>query len=294
MKWEENSADDKLLSGMKINRIDITDPGAPELEVFSKLKELQLYRYYEPDPGIFIAESAYVALQALEAGYEPLSILAEAQRFDRAALPVLERIAQVFGSEYQEQLPVYIADTLVVEELTGYAIVKGLWTVFRRKPLEELSAFCKGKKKLAVMVDVEKPTNVGAIMRSAAALGADGVILTKSSIDPLTRRASRVSMGSVFQIPWTVVERDTDFVGILNDSGFTTIAMALSDDSVSLTKETKFTYEKTAVLLGSEGYGLPKEIIDACSLTVKIPMYNSVDSLNVAAASALAFFCIYN
>ncbi|MBE6018003.1 MAG: RNA methyltransferase [Lachnospiraceae bacterium] len=257
------------------------------------MKEVQLYRYYEPDPGIFIAESANVALMALAAGYEPRALLAENERFDRAALPVLEKIAEIFGTEFQEHLPVYTADSQVVENVTGYAIVKGLWTAFRRKPLEGLEEFCRGRKKLAVLVDIEKPTNVGAIIRSAAALGADGVILTKSSIDPLTRRASRVSMGTVFQIPWTVAEGAEDIVRILTDNGFTTIAMALNNDSVSLTKETRFSDEKAAVLMGNEGYGLPASVIDACSVSAKIPMYNSVDSLNVAAASALAFFCIF-
>jgi len=278
---------------MKINRIEINDLNSPEMEVFFKLKEVQLYRYYEPDPGIFMAESANVALMALAAGYEPLALLAENERFDRAALPVLEKIAEIFGTEFQEHLPVYTADSQVVENVTGYAIVKGLWTAFRRKPLEGLEEFCRGRKKLAVLVDIEKPTNVGAIIRSAAALGADGVILTKSSIDPLTRRASRVSMGTVFQIPWTVAEGAEDIVRILTDNGFTTIAMALNNDSVSLTKETRFSDEKAAVLMGNEGYGLPASVIDACSVSAKIPMYNSVDSLNVAAASALAFFCIF-
>jgi len=278
---------------MKINRIEINDLNSPEMEVFFKLKEVQLYRYYEPDPGIFMAESANVALMALAAGYEPLALLAENERFDRAALPVLEKIAEIFGTEFQEHLPVYTADSQVVENVTGYAIVKGLWTAFRRKPLEGLEEFCRGRKKLAVLVDIEKPTNVGAIIRSAAALGADGVILTKSSIDPLTRRASRVSMGTVFQIPWTVAEGAEDIVRVLTDNGFTTIAMALNNDSVSLTKETRFSDEKAAVLMGNEGYGLPSSVIDACSVSAKIPMYNSVDSLNVAAASALAFFCIF-
>lgn len=278
---------------MKINRIEINDLNSPEMEVFFKLKEVQLYRYFEPDPGIFIAESAGVALMALAAGYEPLSLLAEKQRFDRAALPVLEKIAETFGSEFQEYLPVYTADRSVVKNVTGFDIVKGLWTVFRRKPLEELTDFCADKKKLAVLVDVEKPTNVGAIMRSAAAIGADGVILTKRSIDPLTRRASRVSMGTVFQIPWTVVGNDSDIVSVLKEKGFTTIALALRDDSVSLTKETRIEGERIAVLLGNEGYGLPASVIDECTICAKIPMYNSVDSLNVAAASALAFFCIF-
>ncbi len=278
---------------MKINRIEIEDLNAPELEVFTQLKEVQLYRYFEPDTGIFIAESANVTLRALEAGYEPLSMLAEIQKFDKEARPALEKIAELFGTEKQEGIPVYMADHAVVEQLTGYALVKGLWTVFRRKPMQKLSEFSKDKKKLAVLYDVVNPTNVGAIIRSAAALGADGVVLTKSSVDPLTRRSSRVSMGTVFQIPWTVASSDTDLISALHDNGYKTIAMALTDDSITLTRETQIQEEKTAVILGNEGFGLPQSVIDTCSYTVKIPMYNNVDSLNVAAASALAFFCLY-
>lgn len=281
-------------SDLKINRIEITDLEAPELEIFTKLKEVQLYRYYEPATGIFIAESANVSLLALEAGYEPLSVLAENQKFGREAAPVIKRISEIYGKERQESIPVYMADHEVVEQLTGYALVRGLWTAFRRKPLTDITEFCKDKKKLAVLYDVENPTNVGAIIRSAAALGADGVVLTKSSVDPLTRRATRVSMGTVFQIPWTVVSNDTDLISILHDGGFKTIAMALTDNSISLTKETQISDEKLAVIMGSEGYGLPETVINTCSYTVKIPMFNKVDSLNVAAASALAFFCIYN
>lgn len=278
---------------MKINRIEIYDLNAPELEVFSKLKEVQLYRYYEPECGIFIAESANVTLLALAAGYEPLSILAENQKFDKEAVPVLKRIAEIYGQERQESIPVYMADHVVVEQLTGYALVKGLWTVFRRKPLEGISEFCKDKKKLAVLMDVENPTNVGAIIRSAAALGADGVILTKNSVDPLTRRSSRVSMGTVFQIPWTVADKDTDIISLLHDSGYKTVAMALTDESVYLTQNLRIKDEKKAVILGSEGFGLPEDVIASCSYNVMIPMFNNVDSLNVAAASAVAFFCLF-
>jgi len=282
-----------LMPDMKINRIEINDLGAPELEVFSKLKEVQLYRYYEPDPGIFMAESANVTLRALEAGYEPVSILAENQKFDKEAVPVLNKIEELFGEDRRQSIPVYMADHSIVEQLTGYALVKGIWTVFRRKPLTGLSGFCSDKKKLAVLYDVVNPTNVGAIIRSAAALGADGVVLTKSSVDPLTRRSSRVSMGTVFQIPWTVCAKDTDLIGQLHSFGFTTIAMALRDNSVRLSRQTQIEAEKTAVIMGNEGFGLPEDVIDSCTYCVKIPMYNGVDSLNVAAASALAFFCLY-
>lgn len=216
--------------------IEIDNLDAPELEVFSKLKEVQLYRYFEPEPGIFLAESANVTLRALEAGYEPLSLLAEKQRFEKEARRAIEKIKELWGNEKIDNLPIYIADQEIVEQLTGYALVKGLWTVFRRRKLENIDDFCKDKKKLSVLFDVVNPTNVGAIIRSAAALGSDGSLLTKSSVDPLTRRSSRVSMGTVFQIPWTVAgseeSKGTYLIEKLHSLGFKTVAMALTERSV--------------------------------------------------------------
>lgn len=278
--------------------IEIDNLDAPELEVFSKLKEVQLYRYFEPEPGIFLAESANVTLRALEAGYEPLSLLAEKQRFEKEARRAIEKIKELWGNEKIENLPIYIADQEIVEQLTGYALVKGLWTVFRRRKLENIDDFCKDKKKLSVLFDVVNPTNVGAIIRSAAALGSDGSLLTKSSVDPLTRRSSRVSMGTVFQIPWTVAgseeSKGTYLIEKLHALGFKTVAMALTERSVSVRSEQIKKNEKLAVILGNEGFGLPQEVIEACTYTVRIPMYNGVDSLNVAAASAIAFWELFN
>lgn len=275
--------------------IEITDVSAPELDVFSRLSEVQLMHYYEPKPGIFIAESANVILRALEAGYEPVALLLEKQRIEKEGRPVLEKIEELLGRERAESLPIYVAEREVVTKLTGYSLVRGLWAVLRRRVLQPLEAFCEGKKRLAVLVDVVNPTNVGAIIRSAAALGMDGVVLTKGSVDPLTRRSARVSMGTVFQIPWTYAEEtqaDADALipNRLAALGFSTVAMALTDDSVGIRDERLKAEERLAVLLGTEGDGLPKEVIRACTYRVKIPMAHGVDSLNVAAASALAFW----
>lgn len=275
--------------------IEITDMSAPELDVFSRLSEVQLMHYYEPKPGIFIAESANVILRALEAGYEPMALLLEKQRIEKEGQPVLEKIEKLLGREKAESLPVYVAEHDIVTKLTGYSLVRGLWAVLRRRPLQSLEAFCEGKKRLAVLVDIVNPTNVGAIIRSAAALGMDGVVLTKGSVDPLTRRSARVSMGTVFQIPWTYAgETQADTRALIPDRldafGFRTVAMALTEDSVGIRDERLKAEERLAILLGTEGDGLPKDVIGACTYRVKIPMAHGVDSLNVAAASALAFW----
>ena len=275
---------------MSIKRIEATD--APELKIFTGLNEVQLLRYYEPQIGVFVAESANVVLRALEAGYEPISILVEDRRMDREAAPVFKKIEEIYGKDFLERIPVYTAGHEVVEQLTGYALVRGLWAVLRRKELPDIEDFLGDKKRLVILYDIMNPTNVGAIIRSAAALGADGAILTYGSVNPLTRRAARVSMGTVFQIPWTKEKKQTDetVISLLHSKGYKTVAMALTDDSVSIeSKEIKET-EKLAIVMGSEGYGLPDEVIRSCSYRVKIPMYHGVDSLNVAAASAVAFW----
>jgi len=278
---------------LSLNRIETLD--APELEVFTGLNEVQLLRYYEPEIGVFVAESANVVLRALEAGYEPISILVEDRRMEREGAPVLNKIEELFGKEFLENFPVYTAGHEVVEKLTGYALVRGLWAVLRRKKLPEIKDFCAGKKRLVVLYDIMNPTNVGAIIRSAAALGADGAVLTYASVNPLTRRAARVSMGTVFQIPWTKEEviPEVNIIELLHGLGFKTVAMALTDDSVGIENEELKEADKLAIVMGSEGYGLPKEIISGCTYRVKIPMYHGVDSLNVAAASAVAFWEIF-
>lgn len=274
--------------------LHIDDINLPELEVYTKLSEVQMLRYFEPDIGVFVSESANVVLRALEAGYEPISLLVEDERLEKEARPVIDMIEAVCTQEIKDKVTVYIAGHELLKDLTGYALVRGLWAVLRRKPLPALSDFCKNKNKLAVLYDIMNPTNAGAIIRSAAALGVDGVVLTSGSVNPLSRRSARVSMGTVFQVPWTFGEKeDGPGIGLikqLHESGYTTVAMALTDDSVSVDDPRLKAAEKIAIVLGTEGDGLPKEVIKACTYTVKIPMQHNVDSLNVAAASAVAFW----
>ena len=277
-----------------MNYIEITDINAPELDVFSRITEPQLRAYYEPEIGIFLAETANVIMRAIEAGYEPLSMLVETERLEAEAGPVFECIEKHCGKEKLESMPVYIAARDIVTQLTGYTLVRGLWMTLRRRPEMSVEEFCKDKKRITVLMDVVNPTNVGAIIRSAAALGMDGVLLTHASVDPLTRRSARVSMGTCFQIPWTKATLEQseglNLLDILHLYGFKTVAMALTEDSTSIDNDEIRANEKLAVLMGSEGPGLPKEVIAASDYRVMIPMYHGVDSLNVAAASAVAFW----
>lgn len=277
-----------------MNYIEITDINAPELDVFSRITEPQLRAYYEPEIGIFLAETANVIMRAIEAGYEPLSMLVETERLEAEAGPVFECIEKHCGKEKLESMPVYIAARDIVTQLTGYTLVRGLWMTLRRRPEMSVEEFCKEKKRITVLMDVVNPTNVGAIIRSAAALGMDGVLLTHASVDPLTRRSARVSMGTCFQIPWTKATLEQseglNLLDILHSYGFKTVAMALTEDSTSIDNDEIRANEKLAVLMGSEGPGLPKKVIAASDYRVMIPMYHGVDSLNVAAASAVAFW----
>ena len=278
-----------------MNFIEITDINAPELDVFSRITEPQLRTYFEPEIGIFLAETANVIMRAIEAGYEPLSMLVEKERLEAEAGPVFECIEKYCGKEKLISMPVYIAARDIVTQLTGYTLVRGLWMTgytlvrglwmtLRRRPEMSVEEFCKDKKRITVLMDVVNPTNVGAIIRSAAALGMDGVLLTHASVDPLTRRSARVSMGTCFQIPWTKATLEQseglNLLDILHSYGFKTVAMALTEEA----------NDKLAVLMGSEGPGLPKEVIATSDYRVMIPMYHGVDSLNVAAASAVAFW----
>ena len=274
--------------------IEIKDINDPALDIFSRLSETELYHYNEPKPGFFLAESANVILRALEAGYEPFSMLIEKERMETEGAPVFEYIRIHLGEDILDSISVYTAGREIVTLLTGYTLVRGLWAVMRRRPLPALDDFLKGKKKVAVLYDIVNPTNVGAIIRSAAALGMDGALLSHDSVDPLTRRSARVSMGTVFQMPWTKLgkagQTGSSLVMKLKSSGFVTAAMALDDNSVNVNDEKLLSSEKLAIFLGTEGDGLPDEVIDSCDFRVMIPMHHGVDSLNVAAASAVIFW----
>ncbi len=277
-----------------MNIIEIKDINDPELDIFSRISERQLFHYNEPESGFFLAESANVVLRALEAGFTPHSLLIEKERMDIEGAPVFDYIRKNLGDEVMDSLPVFTAEREIVTLLTGYKLVRGLWAVMRRHPLMDVEGFCRGKNRIAVLYDVVNPTNVGAIMRSAAALGMDGALLSFPSVDPLTRRSARVSMGTVFQIPWTKL-RKTDstgalFVQRLKELGFITAAMALRENSVNINDSALLSEKRIAVILGTEGTGLPDEVIDSSDYRVMIPMHHGVDSLNVAAASALIFW----
>ena len=260
--------------------IPIEDLNAPELAVYWRLTENQLRNRLEPEKGIFIAQTGKVIGLALEAGWKPLSVLME----DGPASEETEKILLKLG-----QTPVYTASRETLQKLTGFSLTRGILCAMRRKKLPDVKDLCSGAKRLAVLDGVVDATNVGAIMRSAAALSMDAVIVTSTCCDPLNRRAVRVSMGTVFQIPWTIVE-SRDLMNILHSQGFRTCAMALREDTVSIDDPGLEREEKLAVILGSEGWGLPEEILQECDYTVKIPMGHGVDSLNVAAASAVAFW----
>lgn len=268
------------------NIIEITDFSCPDLDIYARLSENQLRTYYEPSPGIFIAESPNVIERALNAGYEPISLLIEKNQLDGTARKIIDRCGQI---------PVFAAETGVISKLTGFAMTRGLLCAMQRKKFSSVTEICANARRIAVLENVMNPTNVGAIFRSAAALGMDAVLLTPGCSDPLYRRASRVSMGTVFQIPWTFLgDKDCDWpmtgMQTLKQLGFKTAAMALSDIAVNIDDPHLMAEEKLAIILGSEGYGLCEETIAACDYTVCIPMAHGVDSLNVAAASAVAFW----
>jgi tRNA G18 (ribose-2'-O)-methylase SpoU len=265
---------------------EITDFGAPELDVYARLTEGQLKSRADLSKGLFIAESPNVILRALDGGYEPVSLLMERRHIEGQAREVVERCGDI---------PLYTAPLPVLTELTGFPLTRGVLCAMRRRPLPALEEVLSGARRIAVLEDIMNPTNVGAIFRSAAALGMDAVLLTPSCSDPLYRRAVRVSMGTVFQIPWTHIgEELTDWphpgLERLRELGFKTAAMALRDDSVSIDDPTLMAEEKLAVVLGTEGEGLADGTIADCDYTVRIPMSHGVDSLNVAAASAVAFW----
>lgn len=268
----------------------------PELEIYTDYKENQLARIYEPGLGIFIAESAKVIRRALLAGYLPESVLVQEDMVNTELREVLKLIDQV---ETANNLYVvaYTASEAELTRITGYQLTRGILCAMKRKPLPSLEKICAGRRRIAILEEVMNPTNVGAIMRSAAAMKVEAVILTSGCSDPLYRRAARVSMGTVFQVPWTVLGREEwpeDGLRRLKALGFRTAAMALTEDSVSVADPEVMASPKLAIILGTEGEGLKQETIDACDYTVKIPMAEGIDSLNVAAASAVAFWQLCN
>ena len=279
----------------------------PELNIYASLNEPQLKRYHEPAPGLFIAETANVIERALRAGYRPVSMLIDRRLSGGPAEEVL-RLA--YTAVPEDELPVYLADLDVISSISGFQQTRGMLAAMRRRPLPALSDILEGASRIAVLENVENPTNVGAVFRSAAAIGFDAVVLTRRSADPLYRRAARVSMGTVFQIPWTFVggkrkaagedasqegsgayeEYYGDSLDTLRDAGFRLAAMALDERAVPVDDPGLKAAEKLALLFGNEEEGLLERTLDACDHIVKIPMMNGVDSLNVAAASAVAFW----
>lgn len=264
---------------------EIRDFAAPELDVYARMSEVQLLRYYEPEPGIFVAESPKVIERALNAGYQPISFLAEHKDLEGEAKEILERCPEV---------PVYTAEYEILVKLTGFALTRGMLCAMRRNQLPSVEEICKNASRIAVLENIVNPTNIGAVFRSAAALHMDAVLLTGGCSDPLYRRAARVSMGTVFQIPWTYFDKKSVWpqngMESLRKLGFKTAAMALRKESVGIDDKALQSEKKLAVILGTEGDGLSSQTIADCDYTVMIPMSHGVDSLNVAAASAVAFW----
>lgn len=303
-----------------INIIEIKNLDAPELQIYYNLNEAQLFHYFEPKPGIFIAESPKVIERALDAGCVPMSFLMEKKHVKTQAKEILARCDKLQSQDIKQtdkmeaengnssmaaehdipvctaecEIPVYMAEIEVLAKITGYQLTRGMLCAMYRPALSSVEQLCKNARRVAILENVVNPTNVGAIFRSAAALGMDAVLLTPACADPLYRRASRVSMGTVFQIPWTYFDKNASWpdeaMDVLHKLGYKTAAMALRDDSVSIDDEKMMAEEKLAIVLGTEGDGLADHTIADCDYTVKIPMTHGVDSLNVAAASAVAFW----
>lgn len=303
-----------------INIIEIKNLDVPELQIYYNLNEAQLFHYFEPKPGIFIAESPKVIERALDAGCVPMSFLMEKKHVKTQAKEILARCEKLQSQDIKQtdkmeaengnssmaaehdipvctaecEIPVYMAEIEVLAKITGYQLTRGMLCAMYRPTLPSVEQLCKNARRVAILENVVNPTNIGAIFRSAAALGMDAVLLTSACADPLYRRASRVSMGTVFQIPWTYFDKNASWpdgaMDVLHKLGYKTAAMALRDDSVSIDDEKMMAEEKLAIVLGTEGDGLADHTIADCDYTVKIPMTHGVDSLNVAAASAVAFW----
>lgn len=261
--------------------IEITDFNLPQLSIYSQHSEVQLLRYYEPEEGIFIAESPKVICRAIDAGYEVISALISKDNLDNPNSEVSDVLS------YMNNTPIYTAPFEILTNLTGFKLTRGMLAAMRRKPLPSVQNVCKDATRIAILEDVVNPTNLGAIFRSAAALYIDAILLTPSCTNPFYRRSARVSMGTVFQIPWTYLKNGYDEIFQM---GFKTVAMALTDRSISLSDPRPASEKKLAILLGTEGNGLRPETIAMCDYTIRIPMREHIDSLNVAAASAVAFW----
>ena len=274
----------------------------PELELYFSMNEGQLLHYYEPEPGLFVVESPMVIERALAAGYEPQSFV----MIDNVAEEMCEKFREIVETcdscdwDKSKRVPVYVADYETIAGMTGVNITRGVLALLKRREQAALSDVIKGYKRIAVFDDVENPTNIGAMFRSAAALGIEAVVLTGASSDPLYRRASRVSVGTVFQVPWIKLGRKEmkalgiqgadGYIKVLQEMGFKTAAMALSDNSINIDAPQLKEADKLAIILGNEGFGLVDEVIEASDYVVKIPMQHNVDSLNVAAASSIVFW----
>ena len=265
-----------------MNPIKITDITSPALAPFATLTEAQLRNKLEPEKGIFIAESPKVIKVALEAGYRPQSFLCEAKHIEGDAKEILAMAG--------EDVPVYTGSRDLLAQLTGYTLTRGVLCAMHRPAPRPLAEVLKDARRVVVVHSVCDTTNIGAIFRSAAALGIDAVLMTDDACDPLNRRAVRVSMGSVFLVPWTWIPTGVEGLQQLNALGFKTAAMALRDDNIDIDSPKLKAVEKLAIIMGTEGEGLPQTTIDAADYVVRIPMYNKVDSLNVAAAASIAFW----
>lgn len=259
--------------------IEITSLSHPGVEIFSSLTEAQLRRCVDATRGIFIAESPKVINVALDAGYEPLALLCEQKHITGDAADIIARVG--------DDVPLYTGSREILASLTGYALTRGVLCAMRRLEEKSVEDVCRDARRIVVIDGVVNTTNIGAIFRSAAALGIDAVLLTRTSCDPLNRRAVRVSMGSVFLVPWTWIDEPVETLGSL---GFRTAAMALTDDSVSIDDEELCGEPRLAIIMGTEGDGLSDSVISSADYVVRIPMYHGVDSLNVAAAAAVAFW----
>ena len=274
----------------EIKGIDATEKAVvdEELTLYFSMNENQLFHYFEPELGLFVVESPMVIERALMSGYEPRSFV----MIDSVADEICKKFESMLVScgIADSKIPVYVADYETIAGMTGVNITRGVLALMKRKPTPALSEIVSRCRRIAVFDDVENPTNVGAMFRSAAALGIEAIVLTGASSDPLYRRASRVSVGTVFQVPWTKLPKGQSYVDELQSLGFKTAAMALTDDSVSIDDKRLLQEDRLAIILGNEGFGLSEEVINASDYVVKIPMQNNVDSLNVAAASSIAFW----